>query len=150
VRLPILCLHSFCFTNITTAYLSTYLAKTFSVIGEQFLNCVGVFVCTVFCWYYSVTKFIFPTVGMFLVGNMNVEEVTVDSKGRIQIPKAVRDKVGLHAGGKARLKVEKDTVVIIPPISAEEFIKEMEGCIKEGEAAMDPLKLKKIWEPIEK
>jgi AbrB family looped-hinge helix DNA binding protein len=93
--------------------------------------------------------FIFPTVGVFLVGKMSTE-VTVDSKGRIQIPKAVRDKVGLHIGGKARLKVEKENIVIIPPISAEEFIKEMEGCIKEGEVIMDPLKLKKIWEPIEK
>jgi AbrB family looped-hinge helix DNA binding protein len=99
---------------------------------------------------YSVITFIFPTVGVFLVGKMSTEEVTVDCKGRIQIPKAVRDKVGLHVGGKARLKVEKENIVIIPPISAEEFIKEMEGCIKEGDAAMDPLKLKKIWEPIEK
>lgn len=78
------------------------------------------------------------------------EEVTLDSKGRIQIPKAVRDKVGLHAGGKALLKVEKENIVITPPTSPEEFIKEMEGCIKEGEVTLDPLKLKKIWEPIEK
>jgi hypothetical protein len=38
----------------------------------------------------------------------------------------------------------------MPPISAEAFIKEMEGCIKEGTLAMDPLKLKKMWEPMEK
>ncbi len=81
---------------------------------------------------------------------MNTEEVTVDSKGRIQIPKAVRDKVGLHARGKARLKVDKENIVIIPPISAEEFIKEMEGCITEGGVTMDPLNLKKIWEPMKK
>ena len=63
---------------------------------------------------------------------MSTEEVTVDRKGRVQIPKAVRDKVGLQVGGKARLKIEKENIVIMPPISAEEFIKEMEGCIKEG------------------
>ena len=78
------------------------------------------------------------------------EEVTVDLKGRIQIPKAIRDKVGLHVGGKARLKIEKETIVIMPPISPEEFIKEMEGCIKEGAPVMDPLNLKKMWEPTEK
>ena len=88
--------------------------------------------------------------GSVFGGKMDTEEVTVDRKGRVQIPKAVRDKVGLHVGGKARLKVEKENIVIMPPISAEEFIKEMEGCIKEGDAVMDPLKLKKIWEPIER
>jgi hypothetical protein len=66
------------------------------------------------------------------------------------LPRAIRDKVGLHVGGKARLKIEKENIVIMPPISAEDFIKEMEGCIKEGAPVMDPLKLKKMWEPTEK
>ena len=81
---------------------------------------------------------------------MSTQEVNVDHKGRVQIPKVIRDKVGLHIGGKARLKIEKENIVIMPPISAEEFIKEMEGCIKEGTPVMDPLKLKKMWEPTEK
>jgi AbrB family looped-hinge helix DNA binding protein len=81
---------------------------------------------------------------------MTTEEVTVDCKGRVQIPKAVRDKVGLQTGGKARLKIEKDNIIIMPPISTEGFIKEMEGCIKKGSPTIDPLKLKKIWEPSEK
>ena len=81
---------------------------------------------------------------------MSTQEVNVDNKGRVQIPKAIRDKVGLQRGGKARLKIEKENIVIMPPISAEEFIKEMEGCIKEGTPVMDPLKLKKMWEPTEK
>jgi AbrB family looped-hinge helix DNA binding protein len=84
------------------------------------------------------------------VGKMTAEEVIVDSKGRIQIPKAVRDKVGLHVGRKALLKIEGENIIIIPPISAEDFIKEMEGCINESNVVLDPLKLKKIWEPIEK
>ena len=81
---------------------------------------------------------------------MSIEEVTVDHKGRVQIPKAVRDKVGLQVGGKARLKIEKENIVIMLPISAEEFIKEMEGCIKEGTPTMDPPKLKKMWDSMEK
>ena len=32
---------------------------------------------------------------------MSAEEVTIDRKGRVQIPKAVRDKVGLQVGGEA-------------------------------------------------
>jgi len=77
---------------------------------------------------------------------MSAEEVSVDDKGRVLIPKEVRDKVGLKAGGKARLKVENEKIIIMPPISPEEFIEEMEGCIREGTPAIDPLKLKKIWE----
>lgn len=81
---------------------------------------------------------------------MSTEEVTVDCKGRVLIPKKFRDRVGLQVGGKARLKVEKENIVIMPPISPEEFIEEMEGCIKEGTPTIDPLKLKRIWEPATK
>jgi hypothetical protein len=42
------------------------------------------------------------------------------------------DKVGLRVGVNARLEIEKENKVIIPPISPEAFIKELEGCIKEG------------------
>ncbi len=79
---------------------------------------------------------------------MSAEEVIVDRKGRVLMPKAMRDKVGLQVGGKARLKIKKENIVIMPPISAEEFIKEMEGCIKQSTATIDSLKLKIIWEPI--
>jgi AbrB family looped-hinge helix DNA binding protein len=91
-----------------------------------------------------------PTVGLSFGGKMSTQEVNVDHKGRVQIPKAIREKVGLYPGGKARLKIEKENIIIMPPISAEEFIKEMEGCIKEGTPVIDPLKLKKMWEPTEK
>jgi AbrB family looped-hinge helix DNA binding protein len=85
-----------------------------------------------------------------MVGKMGVEEVAVDSKGRVLIPKDVRDRIGLQAGGKARLRIEKEGIFIMPPISPEEFIEEMEGCIREGSPTIDPLKLKKLWEPEEK
>ncbi len=74
-------------------------------------------------------------------------EITVDEKGRVLIPREARDKVGLRPGGKARLKVEKEKIIIMPPISPEEFIKEMEGCIMEGTPSVNPLELKKLWEP---
>jgi len=74
-------------------------------------------------------------------------EVVVDNKGRILIPKEVREKIGLETGGRARLKIEDKEITIIAPVSPEEFIGEMEGCIKEGSPTVDPLELKKIWEP---
>jgi len=86
-------------------------------------------------------------VGIILSGKTMITEVMIDEKGRILIPKETREKIGLKTGGKARLKVEKEKLVIMPPITAEEFIKEMEGCISEGAPTINPLDLKKIWEP---
>jgi AbrB family looped-hinge helix DNA binding protein len=81
---------------------------------------------------------------------MNTQEVTIDAKGRLLIPKEARDKVGIQAGGKARLKIEKENIIIMPPVSPEDFIQENEGCIKEGNPTIDPLKLKQMWEPNQK
>lgn len=56
----------------------------------------------------------------------------------------------LKTNRKVRLKAEKGNIVIMPPISPEEFIEELEGCIKEGAPELDPLKLKEMWVPAEK
>ncbi len=73
-------------------------------------------------------------------------EATVDDRGRILIPKEIRAQFGLHRGTKVRLAVEGDRLIIIPPVSADRFIRQMEGCITEGKAVLDPLVLKDIWE----
>jgi len=78
---------------------------------------------------------------------MTEHEVFIDDKGRILIPKKAREKIGLLTGGKARLKVENKKIIIMPPISPEDFIQEMEGCIKEETPTINPLDLKKIWDP---
>lgn len=80
---------------------------------------------------------------------MTAEEAAVDDKGRILIPKDLREKAGLKPGDRARLKVERGRIVIIPPISPQEFIQEMEGCIAKGAPSIDPLKLKRIWKTTE-
>jgi len=80
-----------------------------------------------------------------MMGSGKMEEVTIDDRGRILIPKEIRDALGLHPGSGARLEIEKDRLIITPPVSQEKFIEEMEGFITEGEAKIDPLKLKEIW-----
>ena len=75
-----------------------------------------------------------------------MEEVTVDDRGRILIPKEIRERIGLQPGSGARLEVEDNRLIITPPLSPERFIQEMEGCISEGEPSLEPLKLKEIWE----
>ena len=76
---------------------------------------------------------------------MITKEVIVDCKGRILNPKAVRDKAGLKPKSKVWIVVENGKLIISPKISQKQFINKMEGCIKEGTPAVDPLKLKGIW-----
>jgi len=76
----------------------------------------------------------------------NILEVTVDDGGRVLIPKEIRDRLGLGPGTEARLEVEGDRLIITPSVPPERFIKQMEGCITEGEPTFDPVRLKEIWE----
>jgi len=77
-----------------------------------------------------------------------VEEVVIDRKGRVVIPRELRKELGLREGSRVRLTHEEKRIVITTPVSPEEFIREMEGCVKEGSPVpkMNPLELKKIWE----
>lgn len=87
----------------------------------------------------------------WVVGNgKNMEEVTVDDRGRVLIPKKIRERIGLQPGSGARLEVEGNRLIITPPLSPEKFIQQMESCITGGEPSLEPLKLKEIWEQPQK
>lgn len=77
-----------------------------------------------------------------------VDEATLDKKGRIVIPRQLRDELGLREGSKVRLLLDEEKIIIMKPVNPKEFINEMEGCIKEGSPVpkVNPLELKKIWE----
>jgi AbrB family looped-hinge helix DNA binding protein len=79
-----------------------------------------------------------------------VEEALIDKKGRIVIPRHLREGLGLHEGAKVRLTLEEEKILITKPITPEKFIQEMEGCIKEDSPVpkINPLELKKIWEKL--
>jgi AbrB family looped-hinge helix DNA binding protein len=76
------------------------------------------------------------------------DEAVVDEKGRIAIPKHMRDELDLREGTRVKLEIEKEKILIMKPIAPEEFINKMEGFIKEGSVIqkVNPLKLKEIWE----
>lgn len=78
-----------------------------------------------------------------------MSEATLDSKGRIMLPKTFREALGLEAGGRVRLYHRGNSIIVTPPVKPEEFMEKMKGCIKEGSAIpkVDPLELKRIWEP---
>ena len=75
-------------------------------------------------------------------------EATIDEKGRVVIPRVLREGMGLRVGAKVRLVLEEGKIILMKPLAPEEFIREIEGCVKEGSPIpkVDPLDLKRIWE----
>ncbi len=81
------------------------------------------------------------------VGNI-MGKSEMDERGRVTIPKEIREKAGLKSGDKLRLTADKDKVTIEKEVNIEKFIGELKGCITvRGE--IDPLKLKEIWRTVE-
>jgi AbrB family looped-hinge helix DNA binding protein len=82
-----------------------------------------------------------------------LDEATVDSKGRIVIPAAVRKELGLNEGSRIRLRLGKGsiggcpTVVMTKSVGPDEFIERVEGVLKKESRgkAVDPLRLKEMW-----
>ncbi len=77
-----------------------------------------------------------------------VEESVVDKKGRVVIPSRLRQVSGLHEGARVNLTLEDGKILIMRPVLPQEFIHEMEACIKKGSKLpkVNPLEIKRIWE----
>lgn len=80
---------------------------------------------------------------------MAADERTVEEKGRVTIPKAMRESLGLEPGDRIHVEVADGHVLVRPSVSREEFIA-MAGCIndetrREDAEEIDPTELKKIW-----
>lgn len=65
------------------------------------------------------------------------DERRVDEKGRVTIPKEMREALGIEAGEEVSVKLRDEAVVIRPRISREEAIDLLEGCITEESARSD-------------
>lgn len=81
---------------------------------------------------------------------MAADERRVDEKGRVTIPRSIRDSLGIEAGSDVTTSVDGGTVVIRPQISREEFAETMAGVVSaETRAAdaepTDPRTLKADW-----
>jgi AbrB family looped-hinge helix DNA binding protein len=88
------------------------------------------------------------TVGMDVgVGNiMGTDEI--DERGRITIPKELREKMGLKPKARVRITAAKNGVKIEKAIDLSEFMTKLRGCIT-VESDIDPLRLKEIWRTVE-
>jgi AbrB family looped-hinge helix DNA binding protein len=84
----------------------------------------------------------------FKVGEPSVAQSTLDKKGRIILPRPLRTALGLTEGTKVTVSLERDQLVVSRLMDPRDFIREMEGFVKEGSTLplVDPLSLKRIWE----
>ena len=78
---------------------------------------------------------------------LNVRSI-VDEKGRIILPKPLRSELGIVEGSQVTVQVEKERLVVSKVVEPDDFIRDMEGFIKEGSKLplVDPLSLRRIWE----
>jgi AbrB family looped-hinge helix DNA binding protein len=87
-------------------------------------------------------------VGIFVGVGKIMGTSELDDRGRVTIPKDIRDKVGLKSGDKLLVTANKNRVTIEKAINLEKFIRELKGCISiRGD--LDPLKLKEIWRTVD-
>jgi AbrB family looped-hinge helix DNA binding protein len=72
-----------------------------------------------------------------------VGKTKIEERGRILIPKKIRDLAGIRPGEEVEVDFENGKVVIRPLFDVKRFSSELRGCISESD--IHPLEVKKIW-----
>jgi AbrB family looped-hinge helix DNA binding protein len=68
---------------------------------------------------------------------------SLDRRGRVIIPKKVRDRLGLKPNQRLLLEVRNGEIMLKPALNTEKFIAELRGCIQGSK--IKPEELKEIW-----
>lgn len=77
----------------------------------------------------------------------------VDDRGRVLIPKEIREKAHLEPGRSVRVELDEDGHPVIRPVrSPGDFLERLVGAINEDTRRsdaepVDPLEVKRMWEP---
>lgn len=67
----------------------------------------------------------------------------VEERGRILIPKRLRDSLKLKPGQKILIERKDGKIVIKPAIDFKKFVSELRGCVRKSK--IKPEELKRIW-----
>ena len=67
----------------------------------------------------------------------------IEERGRVLIPKSIRERTGVRPGEEVEIMIEEGKIVIVPLIDVENFSRELKGCVKESE--IKPEEIKGIW-----
>ncbi|QPV61740.1 AbrB/MazE/SpoVT family DNA-binding domain-containing protein [Halosimplex litoreum] len=78
------------------------------------------------------------------------EDRRVDEKGRVTIPKSIREALQIDPGEEVAVELADDRIVIRNRISREQLVERLEGCVSEETRAddadrIDPDDLKADW-----
>jgi AbrB family looped-hinge helix DNA binding protein len=68
----------------------------------------------------------------------------LEERGRIIIPKTVREELKLKPGQKLLVERRDSEIVLKPAIDLKRFSAELKGCVKKSR--IKPEELKKMWE----
>ena len=68
---------------------------------------------------------------------------SLDDRGRVVIPKELREKLGLKPNQHLLIEVRGEEIVLRPALDVEKFIAELKGCVHGSR--IKPLELKEIW-----
>ena len=73
-------------------------------------------------------------------------EVEIEERGRILIPKELREEMKLKSGQKLLIERRGKEIIMKPSINSKEFVSELRGCVKKSK--IKPMEIKKIWENV--
>jgi len=68
---------------------------------------------------------------------------TLEERGRILIPKSLREELGLKSGQKLLVKKRDGDIILKPSIDLNKFSSELKGCVKKSK--IKPREVKMIW-----
>ncbi len=68
---------------------------------------------------------------------------SLDKRGRVVIPKELREKLGLNPDQNVIVELRGNEIVLKPALKVEKFIEELKGCVHSLQ--IKSMELKKIW-----
>lgn len=70
--------------------------------------------------------------------------VRLEEKGRILLPKSIREELKLKVGQEFLVEKRKKEIILKPALDLKKFSLELRGCVKKSK--VKPLEVKRIWE----
>ena len=68
---------------------------------------------------------------------------SLDKRGRVVIPKELRQELGLKPDQTMIIELKGREIVLKPALGPEKFIEELRGCVHGSQ--IEPIKLKESW-----
>ena len=74
---------------------------------------------------------------------INMGKSTIEERGRVLIPKEIREELNLRAGQAVIIEKKEGCIVIKPAVDEKRIFSELRGCVKKSK--INPRDIKNIW-----